>query len=78
MVYLMESMTVEEVREALVHTRAAILPVGGVEQHGYHLPLTTDVYNAYEIARRVAPLVGCLVAPPVTYSFSGGGSCPAP
>jgi creatinine amidohydrolase len=69
---IMQHMTVEEVREALTHTKTAILPVGVIEQHGYHLPLYVDVYNAYEIAKRVAPMVGCLVAPPVQYSFSGG------
>jgi creatinine amidohydrolase len=68
----MQYMTVEEVREALTRTRTAILPVGVIEQHGYHLPLYTDVYNAWELARRVAPIAGCLVAPPMHYSFSGG------
>jgi creatinine amidohydrolase len=70
--YIMQYMTVEEVREALKQTKTAILPVGVIEQHGYHLPLYVDVYNAYEIAKRVSPIVGCLVAPPVQYSFSGG------
>jgi creatinine amidohydrolase len=70
--YIMQYMTLEEVREALKQTRTAIVPVGVIEQHGYHLPLYVDVYNAYELAKRVSPLVGCLVAPPVQYSFSGG------
>jgi len=70
--YIMEYMTVPEMREALSKTRTAILPMGVVEQHGYHLPLYTDVYNCYEIAKRVAPVAGCVVAPPIIYSFSGG------
>lgn len=70
--YIMQYMTVEEMREALKQTKTAILPVGVIEQHGYHLPLYVDVYNAYEIAKRVSPIAGCLVAPPVAYSFSGG------
>jgi len=70
--YIMEFMTVREMEEALTKTRTVILPMGVIEQHGYHLPLYTDVYNAYEIAKRVAPVAGCVVAPPIIYSFSGG------
>lgn len=70
--YIMQYMTVEEIREALTHTKTAIVPVGVIEQHGYHLPIYVDVYNAWELAKRVSPVVGCLVAPPVHYSFSGG------
>jgi len=70
--YIMEFMTVREMEEALENTRTVILPMGVIEQHGYHLPLNTDVYNAYEIAKRVAPRAGCVVAPPIAYSYSGG------
>lgn len=70
--YIMENMTVPEMREALSKTQTVILPMGVVEQHGYHLPLYTDVYNCYEIAKRVSPVAGCVVAPPIIYSFSGG------
>ncbi len=70
--YIMEFMTVREMREALEKTRTVILPMGVIEQHGYHLPLNTDVYNCYEIAKRTSPVAGCVVAPPIIYSFSGG------
>ena len=70
---LMEFMTVREVSEALKETQTVIVPVGCVEQHGWHLPLSTDIYNAYEIAKRVSEATGCLVAPVMPYSFSGGG-----
>lgn len=70
--YIMESMTVRDMEEALSKTKTVILPMGVVEQHGFHLPLYTDVYNCYEIAKMVAPKAGCVVAPPIVYSFSGG------
>lgn len=70
--YLWEFMSVKEIRKALKKTKTVILPVGVIEQHGYHLPLNTDVYNAYELARLVSEKTGCLVAPPLTYAFSGG------
>jgi creatinine amidohydrolase len=68
----MEFMTVEEVREGLNETKTVIVPMGVIEQHGYHLPLNTDVYNCYEVAQRVSAITGCFVAPPINYSFSGG------
>ena len=70
--YIMEFMTVRDMKEALAKTQTVILPMGVLEQHGYHLPLNTDVYNCYEIAKLVAPVAGCVVAPPIVYSFSGG------
>lgn len=51
--------------------RAAVLvPVGSTEQHGPHAPLLSDVIIPNEIARRVAPDVGALVAPTVNYGLS--------
>lgn len=69
---LMEFMTVADMRRALEETRTAILPSGGTEQHGYHLPLTTDTILAYELAKEVSRRTGCLVLPPLFYSYSGG------
>ena len=70
---MMETMTVQEVRQGLHETQTALPPIGVTEQHGYHLPLHTDCYSAIEIARRAADRTGCFVAPCLTYSFSGGG-----
>ncbi len=68
----MFDMTVRDVEEGLKATQTVIIPVGIVEQHGYHLPLSVDIHNACEIARRVSERTGCFVTPPVHYNFSGG------
>jgi creatinine amidohydrolase len=47
-----------------------IVPVGSTEQHGPHGPLLTDAIIAEEVARRVAPRVGAVVAPRINYSLS--------
>ncbi|MHB9025329.1 MAG: creatininase family protein [Armatimonadota bacterium] len=69
---IMYNMTVKQVREGLQETQTVILPVGVVEQHGYHMPLSVDIHNAQEIARRTSEITGTFVAPTMHYSFSGG------
>jgi creatinine amidohydrolase len=44
-----------------------IVPIGSVEEHGSHLPLCTDSYQAEEIALRVAKSFGALICPPIRY-----------
>ncbi len=48
----------------------AVLPVGSFEQHGSHLPLSTDTLIASSIARRLADDYGLLLLPPVTIGCS--------
>jgi len=61
--FCLEYMTWEEVDKALHKTKTIILPFGSTEEHGYHLPLSTDYLVAYEIAKRVAEKNNVLVAP---------------
>jgi creatinine amidohydrolase len=48
----------------------AVLPVGSFEQHGDHLPLSTDTFVACAIARRLADDYNLLLLPPITISCS--------
>ena len=59
-------MTDPEVAAFLAEHQTVIVPVGSTEQHGPHGPLATDVLIPVEVARRVAPQVDALVAPPST------------
>jgi creatinine amidohydrolase len=63
-------MTTLEVEAFLKEHQTVIVPVGSTEQHGPHGPLLTDVLIPQEVARRVAPEVGAVVAPPINYSLS--------
>src|SRR6476659_11294200 len=57
--------------EAFLSTRyTVIIPTGATEQHGPHGPLLTDVLIPQEVARRVAPQIGAVVAPPINYALS--------
>src|SRR3954464_9577295 len=64
--------TTEDVRTrgAGVSTQVAVLPVGSLEQHGAHLPLTTDTLVACAIAREIADAYPVHLLPPVTISCS--------
>lgn len=63
-------MTNPEVEAFLKIHHAVMIPIGATEQHGPHGPLLTDVLIPQEIARRVAPQIGAVVAPPVNYALS--------
>ncbi|WP_132422457.1 creatininase family protein [Pseudonocardia endophytica] len=56
-----------------VHERSAdvaVLPIGSLEQHGPHLPLTTDTVVAATVAARIADAHPVRLLPPVTFSCS--------
>ena len=47
-----------------------IIPVGSLEQHGAHLPITTDSDIVTEIASRLAKKRGFIVFPTISYGVS--------
>jgi creatinine amidohydrolase len=63
-------MTNVEVEAFLKNHHTVIIPTGATEQHGPHAPLLTDVLIPQEVARRVAPKIGAVVAPPINYALS--------
>ncbi|MEP4114579.1 MAG: creatininase family protein, partial [Nitratireductor sp.] len=60
-------------RDSALADAVAIVPVGAIEQHGPHLPLSTDAVLAEEMARETASRVAdaqALVLPAVAYGKS--------
>ena len=47
-----------------------IIPVGSIEQHGAHLPITTDSDIVTEIASRLAKKCNFVVLPTISYGIS--------
>ena len=47
-------LTWPEAKERLAAVDLALLPVGAIEQHGPHLPLDTDGFDAAYLAKQVA------------------------
>jgi creatinine amidohydrolase len=50
--------------------RVALIPVGSIEQHGPHLPVSTDSDIVSEIARRLSEKIGCMLLPTINYGVS--------
>ena len=72
MAYFMEEMSVGVMVRAMEKTRTVIIPVGVVEQHGYHLPLSTDIHNSVQLTKQAGERLNAIIAPSVNYCFSGG------
>ncbi|MDQ3883918.1 MAG: creatininase family protein [Thermoproteota archaeon] len=63
-------MNEHDFRIGLKRIRRAIIPVGSLEQHGAHLPLSTDSIIAEYFARMVAEKIGAFVMPVFSYGVS--------
>lgn len=71
---LLGEMTREEARERFAVCDLAILPVGSLEQHGPHLPLSTDAFDALYVSEKSVEKVSDpkpVVCPPINYGVSG-------
>ncbi len=71
--YLLSELTWPEAKKRFKEVDVALLPVGAIEQHGPHLPLDTDAYDADYLAKEVAKACSSpkpLVLPLVSYGVS--------
>ncbi|MDH3814731.1 MAG: creatininase family protein [Acidobacteriota bacterium] len=71
--HLLGELTWPEAERRLREVDVALLPVGAIEQHGLHLPLDTDAFDADHMARRVAEACSDpkpLVLPLIPYGVS--------
>jgi creatinine amidohydrolase len=75
---LMAEMTWPEVQAAIKEDYTVLLIAGATEQHGPHLPITTDVILPMEVAKGAARSTKTIIATPLYYGMqskplSGGG-----
>jgi creatinine amidohydrolase len=70
-----QSLTTKEVREAVEHDPVVILPLAAIEQHGPHLPLSTDLDIGMGLLASAFDQIGsdfpAWVLPPVAVGASG-------
>jgi creatinine amidohydrolase len=59
------------IRKSIIKKKqVAIIPVGSIEQHGAHLPVSTDSDIVTEVAKRISEKNGYLVLPTLSYGVS--------
>jgi creatinine amidohydrolase/Fe(II)-dependent formamide hydrolase-like protein len=71
--HILGELTWPEAKQRFSEVDVALLPVGAVEQHGPHLPLDTDAYDAELLSREVAARCSDpkpLVLPLIPYGVS--------
>jgi creatinine amidohydrolase/Fe(II)-dependent formamide hydrolase-like protein len=71
--YMLGELTWPEAEARLEAIDIALLPVGSTEQHGHHLPLDTDAFDALHLAEAVAATLEDpkpLVLPLIPYGVS--------
>ena len=50
--------------------QVAVIPVGSIEQHGPHLPISTDSDIVTEVAKKISEKYGYLLLPTINYGVS--------
>lgn len=67
----MQELTRRDIEEYLEQESPTVLvPIGATEQHGVHLPLGVDTYQAIDVAEGIAEAADVLVTPPIWYGDS--------
>lgn len=67
---LIEKMKSCEIKEKIDERACVIIPVGSTEQHGNHLPVSTDLLIARYIAEKAAEKTGDLVVPGIPFGYN--------
>jgi len=67
---VLQEMTWTDVRDYLKAGDMVIIPLGATEQHGPHLPLGTDYYEALGMSKLISARTGVVVAPVLWAGYS--------
>jgi creatinine amidohydrolase len=67
---VLQEMSWTDVRDYLKTSDMVIIPIASTEQHGPHLPLGTDYYEATGISKLISSRTGVLMAPVVLAGYS--------
>jgi creatinine amidohydrolase len=64
---VLEDITMQEFEQGLKITQTVLIPFGSTEEHGSHLPLSTDTLQAHEVCKSASGIIPLFVAPPIHY-----------
>ncbi len=65
-----QELTFKDFEEIVDERTIAILPVGSLEEHGPHLPLGSDTYQAVYVAEEISKRLNAIMLPPINYGFT--------
>lgn len=68
--HILQEISWTDVEEYLESNDMVIIPLGSTEQHGPHLPLGTDFYEATGVAKIISARTGVLLAPVLFSGYS--------
>lgn len=67
---VLQEMTWVEIQAYLENSDLVIIPLGSTEQHGPHLPLGSDYYQALSVAKKISDRTQVVVAPVLLVGYS--------
>lgn len=67
---ILHQVTTVEAGEAFGRSPLGVITCGATEQHGPHLPLSTDTIGGWALARKVAARMDCVLTPPIPVGCS--------
>lgn len=67
---ILQEMSWLDVEEYLKTSDMVIIPLGSTEQHGKHLPLGTDYYEAFGMCKLISGRTGVVIAPVMFVGYS--------
>jgi creatinine amidohydrolase len=72
---ILAEMTMTQFEQACATCKTVLIPFGALEEHGPHLPLSTDTLQALAVGSKASQLVPLFVAPPVHYGNCRSTAC---
>jgi creatinine amidohydrolase len=67
---VLQEMSWVDVQAYLENSDMVIIPLGSTEQHGPHLPLGSDYYQAFSVAEKISERTQVVVAPVLLVGYS--------
>lgn len=67
---VLQEMSWSDVEEYLKASDMVVIPLGSTEQHGPHMPLGTDFYEAMGMSKMISARTGVMVAPVLLAGYS--------
>ena len=67
---VLQEMSWTDIRDYLKTNDMVIIPIGSTEQHGPHMPLGTDYYEATGISKLISARTGVVMAPVLLVGYS--------